>query len=102
MQKICLNKYWVKINELEYANSFKKDLKTCKKRGYDLKLLQEVIDILQKNGTLPAKYQSHKLSGKLEGLWECHIKGDWLLIWQQKDTELILIMTDTGTHSDLF
>lgn len=33
---------------------------------------------------------------------ECHIKGDWLLIWQQNDTELTLIMTDTGTHADLY
>nr|WP_129730274.1 type II toxin-antitoxin system YafQ family toxin [Parabacteroides goldsteinii] len=88
--------------ELEYANSFKKDLKTCKKRGYNLQLLQEAIDILQEKGTLPEQYHPHKLSGKFEGLWECHIKGDWFLIWQQNDTELILIMTDTGTHSDLF
>lgn len=88
--------------ELEYANSFKKGLKNCKKRGYDLTLLQEAIDILQERGVLPERYRPHKLSGKLEGLWECHIKGDWLLIWQQNDTELILIMTDTGTHSDLF
>lgn len=87
--------------ELEYANSFKKDLKTCKKRGYNLTLLQEVIDLLQTTGTLPERYRPHKLSGSYEGLWECHIKGDWLLIWQQNDTELILIMTDTGTHADL-
>lgn len=42
--------------ELEYANSFKKDLKTCKKRGYNLTLLQEVIDLLQTTGTLPEYY----------------------------------------------
>lgn len=87
---------------LEYATGFKKDLKTCKKRGYDLSILQRVIDLLQETGTLPAQYHAHKLSGNLAGLWECHIKGDWLLIWQQNDTELILILTDTGTHSDLF
>lgn len=88
--------------ELQYATSFKKDLKVCKKRGYDFSLLKEVIDILQETGTLPERYHPHKLSGNLAGLWECHIKGDWLLIWQQNDTELILIMTDTGTHADLF
>lgn len=88
--------------ELEYTNSFEKDLKRCKKRGYNLQLLQEAIDILQEKGELPAQYRPHKLSGKLVGLWECHIKGDWLLIWQQNDTVLILIMTETGTHSDLF
>lgn len=88
--------------QLLFANSFRKDLKNCKKRGYDLPLLQKAIDILQETGTLPESYRPHKLSGRYEGLWECHIKGDWLLIWQQNDTELILIMTDTGTHADLF
>ena len=44
--------------ELEYANSFKKDLKTCKKRGYNLTLLQEVIDLLQTTGTLPGSYRN--------------------------------------------
>ena len=56
-----------------------------------------VIGILQETGSLPMQYHPHKLSGKFEGLWECHIKSDWLLIWQQNDTELVLIMTDTGT-----
>lgn len=88
--------------ELQYSTSFKKDLKVCKKRGYDFTLLKEVIDILQETGILPERYHPHKLSGNLAGLWECHIKSDWLLIWQQNDTELILIMTDTGTHADLF
>ena len=64
---------------LEYTTNFKKDLKTCKKRGLELHLLQRVIDILQETGTLPNQYRPHKLSGKFEGLWECHIKSDWLL-----------------------
>ncbi len=72
------------------------------KRNLNPELLWEVIDLLQATGTLPECYRPHKLSGSYEGLWECHIKGDWLLIWQQNDTELILVMTDTGTHADLF
>lgn len=72
------------------------------KRNLNPELLWEVIDLLQATETLPEYYRPHKLSGSYEGLWECHIKGDWLLIWQQNDTKLILIMTDTGTHADLF
>lgn len=56
---------------------FEKDLDLCKKRGL-------------------------KLSGNYAGYWECHIKGDWLLVWEQNDNELTLIFTSTGTHSDLF
>jgi mRNA interferase YafQ len=45
-----------------------------------------------------------KLEGysKNRNIFECHIKPDWLLIWEQNDTELILLIVDTGTHSDLF
>ena len=44
----------------------------------------------------------HKLSGDYVGCWECHIKPDWLLVWEQNDTELVLLMTNTGPHSDIF
>jgi mRNA interferase YafQ len=84
------------------TNRFEKELKLCKKRGYDLTLLEEVISILAETGTLPSKYKPHKLSGKYDSCWECHIKPDWLLIWLQNDEELTLLFLNTGTHSDLF
>ena len=40
--------------------------------------------------------------GDRKGQWECHVQPDWLLIWEQHDAELVLIMVNTGTHSDLF
>ena len=84
------------------TNRFEKDLARCKKRNYNMALLSETISILAKNGALPAKYKPHKLSGNYHGCWECHIKPDWLLVWQQNDNELTLLFTNTGTHSDLF
>ncbi len=84
------------------TNQFKKDVKKCRKRGYDLSLLEQVIDLLQKTGTLPQQYKPHKLSGDYENCWECHIKSDWLLVWKQNDTELILLFIATGSHADLF
>ena len=87
---------------LTTTNRFNKSLKLCKKRGYDLSLLQIVIDLLLVDGKLPNQYKPHKLSGDYKDCWECHIKPDWLLVWKQNDTELILLLLDTGTHSDLF
>ena len=84
------------------TNRFEKELKLCKKRGYNMELIQKVISILSNKGKLPEKYKPHKLSGNYENCWECHIKGDWLLIWMQNDQELTLLFTNTGTHSDLF
>ena len=63
---------------------------------------KKVIRLLEENGKLPAEYRPHKLSGQYEGKWECHIMSDWLLIWEQHDDELVLIMTNTGSHSDVF
>jgi len=87
---------------IKRTKKFNKSYKLCKKRGMDMKLLDEVINIIGNGEQLPAKYKAHKLKGDYIGCWECHIQPDWLLIWQQNDTELILILTDTGTHSDLY
>ena len=84
------------------TNRFEKELKLCKKRGYNMELIQKVISILSNTGKLPEKYKPHKLSGNYENCWECHIKGDWLLIWMQNDQELTLLFTNTGSHSDVF
>ena len=64
--------------------------------------LKEVIAILESKGELPPRYRPHILSGRYAGKWECHLRPDWLLIWDQNDTELTLLLIDTGTHSDLF
>jgi mRNA interferase YafQ len=65
-------------------------------------LFEEVVTLLAETGTLPSRYRPHKLTGDWQGFWECHIQPNWLLIWEQHEKELILILTDTGTHSDLF
>ena len=88
--------------QIQYSKKFIKSLKLCKRRGFDIKLFEEVAHLLELNGTLPQKYKPHKLSGDYKGCWECHIQPDWLLVWMQDNEKLILLFTDTGTHSDLF
>ena len=87
---------------VKFTNQFKKDWKLCMKRGYPMDVLRGVITALAQTGTLPAKYKAHKLSGSRAGEWECHIKPDWLLVWEQNDKELVLLMLNTGSHSDIF
>ena len=84
------------------SNRFKKQFRLCMKRGLDMELINEAVRLLAANGSLPAKYRPHKLSGKLQGVWECHIEPDWLMTWEQNDMELTLLFLQTGTHSDLF
>ncbi|MGP1406400.1 type II toxin-antitoxin system YafQ family toxin [Filifactor alocis] len=81
---------------------FQKDLKLMQKRGYDLTLIKTVIDIISSGQVLPAKYKDHSLKGTYLNCRECHITPDWLLIYEVSNNELILYLTRTGTHSDLF
>ena len=85
---------------IRYTGEFKRQMKICQKRGYDMNLLRQVIYILSTKGQLPEKYLPHVLHGNRKGQWECHIQPNWLLIWEQHDKELILVMLNTGTHSD--
>ena len=87
---------------IKYETSFKKDFKRIVKRGYDMRLLEEVIGLLANETPLPAKYKDHALIGDYADCRECHITPDWLLIYQINDHELILYLTRTGSHSDLF
>ncbi|MGN0005629.1 MAG: type II toxin-antitoxin system YafQ family toxin [Candidatus Gastranaerophilaceae bacterium] len=88
--------------EIEMSSRFKKDYKLAKKRGYDLSLLKKVIDILASGESLPEQYLDHSLTGDYKGYRECHILPDWLLIYRIHESTLILGLTRTGTHSDLF
>lgn len=84
------------------TSRFKKDLKVAIKRGYDIELLSTVINFLINGEKLPEKYKDHDLFGGYKGCRECHVTPDWLLIYEIDGKELILYLTRTGTHSDLF
>jgi mRNA interferase YafQ len=88
--------------EIVLSGQFRKDYKLAKKRGYDLTLLNQVVDLLASCQPLPPKYRDHPLVGTYSGCRECHITPDWLLIYEIIDNELVLYLTRTGTHSDLF
>lgn len=54
----------INLLTVKYTNLFKKDYKLIKKRGLDLKLLQNVVDMLANEQTLPEKYKDHNLAGE--------------------------------------
>ena len=85
-----------------WTNKFKKDYKSAIKRGLDIKKLDEVIFMLANGTSLLPKHHDHALSGDYKDFRECHIEPDWLLIYAKSDTELILTLARTGSHSDLF
>lgn len=84
------------------TTQFRKDLKRIRKRRYDISLLDDIIKKLSHSEPLPPQNHDHELTGDYTGFRECHILPDWLLIYSIDKNHLILILSRTGTHSDLF
>ena len=88
--------------EIASTGRFNKEVRQLKKRGYDMAKLGCAVDLLADGVILPPQYRDHALVGNWEGHRECHIAPDWLLIYYIKEEILVLTLTRTGTHSDLF
>ena len=92
-----MTKYIVK-----YTSQFKKDAKRAEKQGKDITLMKAAIDLLASDGPLPDKFHDHALTGNWDGFRECHIAPDWLLIYMKEKDILVLTLSRTGSHSELF
>jgi mRNA interferase YafQ len=85
---------------LQRTGQFKRDVKKARKRGNDLDKLWAVVERLIEGKELDPRHRQHRLSGDWSDFWVCHVEPDWLLIWLEDETDIILVAT--GTHADLF
>jgi len=85
-----------------YTKLFKKQYKLAKKRGIETSKLREAIDMIINEKPLPPERRNHPLHGKWEGAFDCHIQGDWVVIYEPDKKAGKVIFHRTGTHSDLF
>lgn len=85
------------------TRQFLKDWEHLSRSGrYDMQRLKEVMLLLIANdGPLPPEYFDHGLTGDWKGFRECHVGGDFLLIYDLRDDGAV-IFTRAGTHADLF
>ena len=88
--------------EIKNTTQFKKDYKLARRRGLNMDLLKDVVTRLANGEPLDPRHKDHPLSGEWSGHRECHIQPDWLLIYRYENDILVLALTRTGTHSDLF
>ena len=87
--------------EIFYSTQFKKDFRKLRQLPIsDLKIVFEVISVLENEGTLDTKYRDHALIGNWSNFRECHIKPDLLLIYKKSDS--VLQLARIGSHSELF
>ena len=88
--------------EVRHTAAFKRDYKLILKRHLPVAKLHEVVEKLNNGEALPDANCDHALSGRWANHRECHIAPDWLLVYQIHENILVLELTRTGSHSDLF
>ncbi len=88
--------------KIVYTSRFKKDFKLLQKSGYDINLLEKAIKILSCGDELPIDYKDHQLKGDWLGHRSFHLLPDWIVIYRYYNQELIIELTRTGTHSNLY
>ncbi len=89
------------MKKLKPTSQYKKDVKRILNNPRKLKSLQEIVNMLENEIPIPAKNKPHMLTGNYAGYMECHIEGDFLLIWFDPDTDQIDLVR-LGSHSELF
>lgn len=89
--------------QIKYSNEFKKSIKKQIKQGKNIEKLFYVIEILARKGQLEAKYRNHRLidDKRFKNCYDCHIEPDWVLIYKYLDKEVILLLINTGSHSEI-
>lgn len=89
---------------VDITSNFKKSYKKIIKQNKDKIKLKEVIIKLANKEPLEEKYRDHQLINDktYKECRECHLEGDWLLIYKYKEDSLILLLIATGSHSELF
>ena len=88
---------------MRMQTTFKKQLKKISKQGKDLNKLKYVLIKLANGEQLEEKYHNHRLNNDryYRDCYECHIEPNWLLIYTYLETELVLVLVNTGSHSEV-
>jgi len=84
------------------TSRFRRDLRLAIRKKFNIHLMDEIITTLANGKKLARKHNDHPLSGEYAGYRECHITPDWLLIYRIENDTLCLVLSRTGSHSDLF
>ncbi|MCL1810305.1 MAG: type II toxin-antitoxin system YafQ family toxin [Clostridiales bacterium] len=90
------------IYNVKPTGRFRRDYKKMEQRNLDMSLLDDIIIKLAKGEPLPAQNRDHALTGNYAGHRRCHVQPDWVLIYSIYKDVLVLSLTRTGSHSDVF
>lgn len=90
--------------QIKFTSSFKKSLKKVLKQGKEFKKIKTIIVKLANKEELEIKYKNYELNDNkiFKNCKECHVEPDWLLVYKYYENDLILLLVETGSHSEIF
>lgn len=89
------------MKQLRFSTQFKKDAKRFRNQPRKMQKVSEILRKLRDEEPIPQINRPHLLTGAYAGCMECHIEGDFLLIWVD-ETENQIGVLRLGSHSELF
>lgn len=89
------------MKQLQPTTQYRKDLKRYKNNPAKLAALAEILEKLKNEQPIPAHYRPHLLQGNYKGCMECHVQGDFLLVWMDEERNIVELVR-LGSHSELF
>ncbi len=83
--------------------NFKKDLKRIIKQGKNINKLESIVTRLANKEKLDQKYKDHPLynNQRFKDCRDCHVEPDWILIYKYLETDIVLLLINTGSHSQV-
>ncbi len=89
------------MKKLKPSGQYKKDYKRIRHDRKKVEKLFKILNLLEQELPIPPENRPHLLTGNYDGFMECHIEGDFLLIWFDPDSDEIDLVR-LGSHSELF
>ncbi len=86
---------------LRFSTQYRKDVKRFRNQPKKMEKVMKILQMLRDDIPIPDEYKPHMLSGNYKGCMECHVEGDFLLIWIDENENRIGVLR-LGSHSELF
>jgi mRNA interferase YafQ len=85
--------------QLEFPRSFLKDMKKWKKSGQSMEKFDAFVRIVAQTWPPPAQYDPHLLQGPFAGVWDVHLRQNWVLLLRYEHGTVRFLRM--GTHAEL-
>jgi mRNA interferase YafQ len=88
-----------------FTKRFRRDYDKMKRSGRNAESLRAVMEMLMDGKVLLPRYRDHALQGEWQGVRDCHIEGDWILLYElgiDEDGNETVTFHATDNHGNLF